>query len=199
MTSSAARCSGPFYGDPGLSRSLGPSRAVLHIIVKKRQTSRRFVLEGVVDNETDKNLAKLAGPTAGYQCVSVGEKNNLVVAGGKTARIFRQANNARSSRETASRFGPAPGRLGGRGRRPLALPRDSPRVLSAIHESRLGWFVCLAIVPLATRDAIPQDISTVVKDGGAEAPPHPSKYLLHHPRRIPTASNSVPSSGDEAL
>jgi hyperosmotically inducible periplasmic protein len=63
------------YGDPGLSRYSVQAVPSIHIVVKNGNVT----LEGVVDNETDKNLANLrANQVANVFSV----KNNLVVAGG---------------------------------------------------------------------------------------------------------------------
>src|SRR6266852_2670216 len=62
------------YGDPGLSRYSVQAVPSIHIIVKNGNVT----LEGVVDNETDKNLANLRASTV-PNVFSV--KNNLVVAG----------------------------------------------------------------------------------------------------------------------
>ena len=62
------------YGDPGLSRYGFQAVPSIHIIVK----SGNATLEGVVDNEADKNLAGIrANSTPNVFSV----KNNLVVAG----------------------------------------------------------------------------------------------------------------------
>src|SRR6202521_5070764 len=62
------------YGDPALSRSSIQAVPAIHIIVKNANVA----LEGVVDSETDKNLAGLRA----NQVPSVfSVKNNLVVAG----------------------------------------------------------------------------------------------------------------------
>ena len=63
------------YGDPSLSKYSWSSVASIHIIVK----SGRVALEGVVDNETDKNLAGLRanGVPNVFEV-----KNNLVVSNG---------------------------------------------------------------------------------------------------------------------
>src|SRR3982074_2946850 len=62
------------YGDPALSRYSLQAVASIHIIVKNGNVT----LEGVVDNETDKNLAGLRANQV-PNVFSV--KNNLVVAG----------------------------------------------------------------------------------------------------------------------
>ena len=63
------------YGDPSLSKYSWSSVASIHIIVK----NGRVALEGVVDNETDKNLAGLRANGV----LNVFEvKNNLVVSNG---------------------------------------------------------------------------------------------------------------------
>jgi hyperosmotically inducible protein len=62
------------YGDPGLSRYSVQAVPSIHIIVKNGNVT----LEGVVDNETDKNLAGLRANGV-PNVFSV--KNNLVVAG----------------------------------------------------------------------------------------------------------------------
>jgi hyperosmotically inducible protein len=62
------------YGDPGLSRYSIQAVPSIHIIVKNGNVT----LEGVVDNETDKNLAGLRANGV-PNVFSV--KNNLVVAG----------------------------------------------------------------------------------------------------------------------
>jgi hyperosmotically inducible protein len=62
------------YGDPGLSRYSVQAVPSIHIIVKNGNVT----LEGVVDNETDKNIANLRA-SAVPNVFSV--KNNLVVAG----------------------------------------------------------------------------------------------------------------------
>ncbi len=62
------------YGDAGLSRYSIQAVPSIHIIVKNGNVT----LEGVVDNETDKNLANLRASTV-PNVFSV--KNNLVVAG----------------------------------------------------------------------------------------------------------------------
>jgi hyperosmotically inducible protein len=62
------------YGDPGLSRYSVQAVPSIHIIVKNGNVT----LEGVVDNETDKNLAGLRANQV-PNVFSV--KNNLVVAG----------------------------------------------------------------------------------------------------------------------
>jgi len=62
------------YGDPGLSRYSIQAVPSIHIIVKNGNVT----LEGVVDNETDKNLAGLRANQV-PNVFSV--KNNLVVAG----------------------------------------------------------------------------------------------------------------------
>jgi osmotically-inducible protein OsmY len=62
------------YGDPGLSRYSIQAVPSIHIIVKNGNVT----LEGVVDNETDKNLANLRANGV-PNVFSV--KNNLVVAG----------------------------------------------------------------------------------------------------------------------
>jgi hyperosmotically inducible protein len=62
------------YGDPGLSRYGFQAVPSIHIIVKNGNVT----LEGVVDNETDKNLANLRASQV-PNVFSV--KNNLVVAG----------------------------------------------------------------------------------------------------------------------
>ena len=62
------------YGDPGLSRYSVQAAPSIHIIVKNGNVT----LEGVVDNETDKNLAGLRANGV-PNVFSV--KNNLVVAG----------------------------------------------------------------------------------------------------------------------
>lgn len=64
------------YGDPALSRYAEQAVASIHIIVKNGNVT----LEGVVDNETDKNLANLRAN--GVPSV-FSVKNNLVVVGGK--------------------------------------------------------------------------------------------------------------------
>src|SRR6267143_1740166 len=61
------------YGDPGLSRYSMQAVPSIHIIVKKGNVT----LEGVVDSETDKNLAGLRANQV-PNVFSV--KNNLVVA-----------------------------------------------------------------------------------------------------------------------
>ncbi len=63
------------YGDPGLSRYSIQAVPSIHIIVKNGSVT----LEGVVDNETDKNLANLRANQV-PNVFSV--KNNLAVAGG---------------------------------------------------------------------------------------------------------------------
>ena len=63
------------YGDPALSRYAYSSVASIHIIVKNGNVA----LEGVVDNESDKNLAGLRANQV-PNVFSV--KNNLTVAGG---------------------------------------------------------------------------------------------------------------------
>jgi hyperosmotically inducible periplasmic protein len=63
------------YGDPALSRYSEQAVPSIHIIVK----GGNVTLEGVVDNETDKNVANLRA-NAVPNVFSV--KNNLVVAGG---------------------------------------------------------------------------------------------------------------------
>lgn len=63
------------YGDPGLSRYSVQAVPSIHIVVKNGNVT----LEGVVDNETDKNLANLRANQV-PNVFSV--KNNLVVAGG---------------------------------------------------------------------------------------------------------------------
>jgi hyperosmotically inducible protein len=63
------------YGDPVLSRYAYSSVAAIHIIVKNGNVT----LEGVVDNESDKNLAGLRANGV-PNVFSV--KNNLTVAGG---------------------------------------------------------------------------------------------------------------------
>lgn len=63
------------YGDPVLSRYAYSSVASIHIIVKNGSVT----LEGVVDNESDKNLAGLRANGV-PNVFSV--KNNLTVAGG---------------------------------------------------------------------------------------------------------------------
>src|SRR6266852_5616384 len=62
------------YGEAGLSRYSIQAVPSIHIIVKNGNVT----LEGVVDNETDKNLANLRASTV-PNVFSV--KNNLVVAG----------------------------------------------------------------------------------------------------------------------
>ena len=62
------------YGDPGLSRYSVQAVPSIHIIVKNGNVT----LEGVVDSETDKNLANLRANQV-PNVFSV--KNNLVVAG----------------------------------------------------------------------------------------------------------------------
>jgi hyperosmotically inducible periplasmic protein len=62
------------YGDPGLSRYSIQAVPSIHIIVKNGNVT----LEGVVDNESDKNLANLRASQV-PNVFSV--KNNLVVAG----------------------------------------------------------------------------------------------------------------------
>jgi hyperosmotically inducible periplasmic protein len=62
------------YGDSGLSRYSVQAVPSIHIIVKNGNVT----LEGVVDNETDKNIANLRA-SAVPNVFSV--KNNLVVAG----------------------------------------------------------------------------------------------------------------------
>jgi hyperosmotically inducible periplasmic protein len=62
------------YGEPGLSRYSVQAVPSIHIIVKNGNVT----LEGVVDNETDKNLAGLRANGV-PNVFSV--KNNLVVAG----------------------------------------------------------------------------------------------------------------------
>ena len=62
------------YGDPGLSRYSIQAVPSIHIIVKNGNVT----LEGVVDSETDKNLANLRANQV-PNVFSV--KNNLVVAG----------------------------------------------------------------------------------------------------------------------
>jgi hyperosmotically inducible protein len=62
------------YGDPGLSRYSVQAVPSIHIIVKNGNVT----LEGVVDSETDKNLAGLRANQV-PNVFSV--KNNLVVAG----------------------------------------------------------------------------------------------------------------------
>ena len=62
------------YGDPGLSRYSIQAVPSIHIIVKNGNVT----LEGVVDNEADKNLAYLRA-SAVPNVFSI--KNNLVVAG----------------------------------------------------------------------------------------------------------------------
>jgi len=62
------------YGDPGLSRYSIQAVPSIHIIVKNGNVT----LEGVVDNEADKNLAALRANQV-PNVFSV--KNNLVVAG----------------------------------------------------------------------------------------------------------------------
>jgi hyperosmotically inducible protein len=62
------------YGDPGLSRYSVQAVPSIHIIVRNGNVT----LEGVVDNETDKNLAGLRANGL-PNVFSV--KNNLVVAG----------------------------------------------------------------------------------------------------------------------
>jgi hyperosmotically inducible protein len=64
------------YGDAGLSRYSVAAVPSIHIIVKNGNVT----LEGVVDNESDKNLANLRA-SAVPNVFSV--KNNLVVANGK--------------------------------------------------------------------------------------------------------------------
>ena len=64
------------YGDAGLSRYSIQAVPSIHIIVKNGSVT----LEGVVDNETDKNIANLRANGV-PNVFSV--KNNLVVAGGK--------------------------------------------------------------------------------------------------------------------
>ena len=61
------------YGDPGLSRYSVQAVPSIHIIVKNGNVT----LEGVVDNETDKNLA---GMRANQVPNVFSVKNNLVVA-----------------------------------------------------------------------------------------------------------------------
>jgi hyperosmotically inducible protein len=62
------------YGDSGLSRYGVQAVPSIHVIVKNGNVT----LEGVVDNETDKNIANLRA----YGVSSVfSVKNNLVVAG----------------------------------------------------------------------------------------------------------------------
>ncbi len=61
------------YGDPGLSRYSIQAVPSIHIIV----TNGQVTLEGVVDNETDKNLAGLQANGV-PNVFSV--KNNLVVS-----------------------------------------------------------------------------------------------------------------------
>ncbi len=63
------------YGDPGLSRYSIQAVPSIHIIVKNGSVT----LEGVVDNETDKNLANLRANQV-PNVFSV--KNNLAVVGG---------------------------------------------------------------------------------------------------------------------
>src|SRR5271168_1121755 len=63
------------YGDSALSRYAYSSVAAIHIIVKNGSVT----LEGVVDNESDKNLANLRANQV-PNVFSV--KNNLTVAGG---------------------------------------------------------------------------------------------------------------------
>ena len=63
------------YGDAGLSRYSIQAVPSIHIIVKNGSVT----LEGVVDNETDKNIANLRANGV-PNVFSV--KNNLVVAGG---------------------------------------------------------------------------------------------------------------------
>jgi hyperosmotically inducible protein len=62
------------YGDPGLSRYSIQAVPSIHIIVKNGNVA----LEGVVDSETDKNLA---GIRANGVPNVFSVKNNLVVAG----------------------------------------------------------------------------------------------------------------------
>jgi hyperosmotically inducible protein len=62
------------YGDPALSRYALSAVPSIHIIVKNGNVT----LEGVADNETDKNLAGLRANSV-PNVFSV--KNNLVVAG----------------------------------------------------------------------------------------------------------------------
>jgi len=70
----AARCSAPFTEIPASRATRFQAVPSIHIIVKNGNVT----LEGVVDNETDKNLANLrANGVPMYFSV----KNNLVVAG----------------------------------------------------------------------------------------------------------------------
>lgn len=70
------------YGEPGLQRyGLGAVPAI-HIIVK----SGHVTLEGVVDNEMDRNLANLRANGV-PDVFSV--KNNLVVAGGSKQKVSK--------------------------------------------------------------------------------------------------------------
>lgn len=64
------------YGDPGLSKYAWSAQPSIHIIVKNGNVT----LEGVVDNEADKNLAGLRA--SGVPNV-FSVKNNLVVANKK--------------------------------------------------------------------------------------------------------------------
>ena len=64
------------YGEPGLSRYAESAVPSIHIIVKNGNVT----LEGVADNEADKNLANLRA-SAVPNVFSV--KNNLVVSSGK--------------------------------------------------------------------------------------------------------------------
>jgi hyperosmotically inducible protein len=64
------------YGDPGLSKYGWSAMPSIHIIVKNGHVS----LEGVVDNETDKNLAGIRANTVPNV---FGVKNNLVVKGSR--------------------------------------------------------------------------------------------------------------------